>query len=192
MSVLQLNISLKQTAPLICREILIESNSTFLELHIAIQLAMGWRNDHLFNFRLEGIIIEVPTEESKYFDMILPEEGIEKLNASQTILSKYLSKPGQTIIYHYDFGDDWEHEVTVGKILLKDKGITYPVCIAGAMNCPPENSGGIYGFYQKLEILKDKKHPDHKEISEWLDKDYDPEYFDLEVANLRLLQIDSF
>ncbi len=190
--ILQLKIALKETKPVIWREILIESDSTFLELHMAIQLAMGWKNDHLFNFRLEGIIIEVPTEESKYFDAILPEEGVEKLDASKTVLSEYLNQPGQTIIYMYDFGDDWEHEVTVEKIVAKDKGITYPVCIAGSMNCPLENSGGVYGYYQKLEIIKDKQHLDYKEIREWLDKDYDPECFDLEVANIRLLEIDSY
>jgi hypothetical protein len=189
--ILQLKITLRETSPVIRREILMESNSTFLELHMAIQLAMGWRNDHLFNFRLEGIIIEVPTEESKYFDAILPEEE-EKLDASKTILSEYLNQLGQRIIYHYDFGDDWEHEVIVERILPKEKWITYPVCIDGEMNCPPENSGGTYGFYQKLEIIKDKQHPDYKEIREWLSKDYDVDYFDLESANKRLLKIDRY
>lgn len=189
--ILQLKITLKETSPVIWREILISNNSTFLELHMAIQLAMGWTNSHLFNFNSNELIIELPTEEGAYFDAILPED-VEKLNASKTILSEYLNQPGQTIIYMYDFGDDWEHEVTLEKILPKEKWIAYPACIDGEMNCPPENSGCTYDFYQKLEILKDKQHPDYKEIREWMDKNYDVEYFDLETVNIRLLQINSY
>ncbi len=152
---------------------------------------MGWTNSHLFNFNLDKLVIELPTEEGVYFDSILPED-VEKLDASKTIVSEYLNQLGQTINYHYDFGDDWEHEVTVEKILPKEKWITYPVCIDGEMNCPPENSGGIYGFYQKLKIVEDKKHHDYVVIREWLNKDYDVDYFDLEGANKRLLKIDSY
>ena len=152
---------------------------------------MGWTNGHLFNFSLDKLVIELPKKEGAYFDAILPED-LEKLDASKTILSEFLNQARQTIIYMYDFGDDWEHEITVDKILPKENWITYPVCIDGEMNCPPENSGGAYGFYQKLEILKDKQHPDYKEISEWLGKDYDAEYFDLEGANKRLLKIEGY
>ena len=54
------------------------------------------------------------------------------------------------------------------------------------MTCPPEDSGGLWGYYDKLEALADKRHPEHRGIKEWMGSDFDPEAFDLADVNARL------
>ena len=99
-----------------------------------------------------------------------------------------LNKPKQKIVYTYDFGDNWEHLITVEKIL--DKAEKAPVCIAGERNCPPEDSGGVWGYEDLLKIKKNKKHPDYKEyIEEWLGEGFDPEAFDIESVIRRLKRL---
>ena len=79
--------------------------------------------------------------------------------------------------YEYDFGDCWEHTVVLEKILAAESGETYPRCIAGKRACPPEDSGGIPGYEEKLEILKHPGSKYYKEIRDWMG-DFDPEHFD--------------
>ena len=88
------------------------------------------------------------------------------------------------ISYTYDFGDSWEHSLTVSDIRAGAPGTAYPRFIAGERDCPPEDCGGIPGFYEMLEARVDPEHPDHAEMAEWLDG-YDPEELDvfpIEVA----------
>ncbi len=83
-----------------------------------------------------------------------------------------------------DFGDSWEHSLTVSDIRAGAPGTAYPRFIAGERDCPPEDCGGIPGFYEMLEARVDPEHPDHAEMAEWLDG-YDPEELDvfpIEVA----------
>jgi hypothetical protein len=108
---------------------------------------------------------------------------------SKVKLDKKLTKINKKITYDYDFGDDWEHQILVEKFLPRDEQITYPICIAGKLNCPPEDCGGIYGFYALLEIVSDKEHPEHEEMSEYLEEDYDPKYFDKDEINKELLSL---
>lgn len=104
-----------------------------------------------------------------------------------TILNKFLIKEGITFNYLYDFGDNWDHSIFVEKILDKDESKTYPTCIEGARACPPEDSGGVYGYEEMLGIKKNKKHPRYKElIVGWLGKDFDPEKFSIEEVNKKL------
>ncbi|QTE21655.1 plasmid pRiA4b ORF-3 family protein [Polaribacter cellanae] len=112
---------------------------------------------------------------------------MEKKHRSSTfILGDFLKKIKQKITYTYDFGDSWKHEIIVEKFLKKDKEIEYPVCIKGKNNCPPEDCGGIWRFYNMMEIIKDKNNPERKEMLEWIGENYDPEYFNLEETNEQL------
>ncbi len=114
-------------------------------------------------------------------------------NILQLKITLLHSKPpiraaGQKFRYNYDFGDYWEHQIVVEKLLPRDPEIAYPTCIKGKGNCPPEDCGGIYGFYGLLEALADPKHPDHEDMREWVGEDYYPDHFDLAEINQRLAQ----
>lgn len=81
------------------------------------------------------------------------------------------------IDYLYDFGDCWEHGITITNIRPGEQGVSYPRYIGGEWNAPPEDCGGIPGFYALLEAVVDPNHPNHAEAKEWLDE-YDPKVID--------------
>ena len=94
-------------------------------------------------------------------------------------------------IYEYDFGDGWEHEVVVKTILSADPKKNRAVCLAGENACPPEDCGGIWGYYELLKAINNPKHEDHEEMLDWLGGQFDPGRFDLQKVNatLRALEI---
>ena len=89
----------------------------------------------------------------------------------------YLSAPGDHIVYEYDFGDSWTHDITLEAIEPRVKGQRYPQCIAGARACPPEDCGGVPGYASLLQALLDPEHPDYKTLSEWVPEGWGPELF---------------
>ena len=99
------------------------------------------------------------------------------IGASKVRLRDVL-KPRKTVIdYTYDFGDCWEHRLTVTDVRAGKPGVSYPRYIGGEWNGPPEDCGGIPGFYELLEAIADPAHPDHAHLKEWAG-DYDPVSFD--------------
>ena len=189
--ILQLKITLYETKPVIWRRLQVHQDMTFFELHIAIQIAMGWTNSHLFEFSVNKTTLCLPNEEGA-FDEEGDEEGFKTIDATHATLQQFLNKPNQKFSYLYDFGDCWEHTVEVEKIVAQETWFTYPMCMDGEMNCPPEDSGGVEGFYEKLKILEDKNHPEYKEVSTWLGKKYNPELFISEKANEELRKMDKW
>ena len=92
-------------------------------------------------------------------------------------MTRYLTEPGQVIQYLYDFGDNWMHEVIFEGILIKEKSIKYPICLAGERACPPEDCGSIPGYYNLLEVLSDPNHDEYDGTVSWLKghvKNYHP------------------
>jgi hypothetical protein len=101
--------------------------------------------------------------------------GTEPLNDARKVRLRDVLRPCRTTIdYLYDFGDRWEHRLTVTDIRPGDPELSYPRYIAGERNAPPEDCGGIPGFYETLDAAADPNHPNHAEATEWLD-DYDPD-----------------
>jgi hypothetical protein len=89
-------------------------------------------------------------------------------------------------LYRYDFGDNWEHEMVLEKVLSPADGVRYPVCLAGARACPPEDCGGVIGYERMLEALDDPGDDEHQEYLDWLGGEFDPDAFDLEAVNRAL------
>ena len=89
--------------------------------------------------------------------------------------------------YIYDFGDDWHHEVLVEQIGPGSAEVELPTCLAGANACPPEDCGGIPGYLDMLEVLKDPEHEEYEDTQDWIgDEAFDPAKFDAKKANARL------
>jgi len=174
----QIQIALKGSKPKIWRRVLVPSDTSLVDLHYIIQIAMGWENAHLHQFIKGRTYYAEKMEDDDFWDM-----G-NNVDYSDMKVSDLLKKEKDKMVYEYDFGDGWEHNVVLEKILPADKDMEYPVCIKGKMNCPPEDCGGIWGYYELLEILNDPKHPDHKQMFEWMgEEEFDPEYFDLKEVN---------
>lgn len=163
-NVYQFRIDLKDIRPPIWRRIQVPETYTFWDLHVAIQDAMGWKDYHMHEFQItdpsfgERIRIETPEWEKKIADWL----NIETSTAN----------------YIYDFGDFWEHKVKLEKIIPREKGVNYPICIKGKRACPPEDCGGVWGYEELLEIIKDPDHEEYEEMIEWVGEDFDPEHFD--------------
>ena len=92
-------------------------------------------------------------------------------------------------VYEYDFGDSWTHQIVVEKIVPSEGGQRYPVCIAGARACPPEDCGGIWGYHDFLEAIANPNHDEHESMTEWIGGSFDPEAFNLELINQRLREV---
>ncbi|MBI4980196.1 plasmid pRiA4b ORF-3 family protein [Candidatus Woesearchaeota archaeon] len=177
-NIMQLKITLRDSQPPIWRRIKIKDNISFHKLHEIFQVVMGWTNSHLYDFQVDGQRLSVP----KYFDWD------DKLMDSRKIRISTL-KPSQKFDYTYDFGDCWEHQIIVEKIEPNEMGLPHPVCIKGKLSCPPDDCGGIGGYYRLLHVRRNKNHPEYKElIKEWLGEDFDPNYFEIEEINKELME----
>jgi hypothetical protein len=164
-----IRIELVDTDPLIWREVEVPTSITLKALHDIIQAVMGWFDCHLWEFTVATRKYGLPMDE---------DWGTEpRFDASKVRLRDVLA-PGKTIIdYLYDFGDSWEHRLMISGVRQGDSALSYPRYIGGERNSPPEDCGGIPGFYELLDAIADPDHPNHADMVEWLD-DYDPETFD--------------
>ena len=178
----QLKITLRYSKPPIWRRVLVRADMPLDRLHHVIQIAMGWTNSHLHQFVLGRTYYGVPDPESDSF-------GPEMLNEKRHTVADLAPAPKKKFLYEYDFGDSWQHEVLVEKVLAPDATLKHPVCLAGANACPPEDCGGIPGYYDLLEAMADPQHERHEEMKEWLGGDWEASSFDVEETNLGLKRI---
>ncbi|WP_435017965.1 plasmid pRiA4b ORF-3 family protein [Tundrisphaera sp. TA3] len=170
----QLKITLKDVRPPIWRRVLVPDCS-LAGLHEVIQVAMGWGNCHLYDYEVGG---ERYTDPRSMADLDMEDAGKVKLG-------RVAPREKAKFRYTYDFGDHWQHEVLVEKILPQEPGKAYPVCIAGKRACPPEDCGGPWGYMEFAEAVRDPEHEQHDEVVEWRGE-FDPEAFDLDAVNERL------
>jgi hypothetical protein len=198
--ILQLRIELDNTEPKIWRSVQINDDLIIDALHPVIQIAMGWEFDHMYAFS-PGTVKKKKKNNDDYLAKLLSDILSGKALANNKLNSKKLDpfeedeeeafgalpitevflKKGSKIKYEYDFGDSWRHTITLEKIIEADKPLKKPLCIAGEMACPPEDIGGVWGYYEALEIVNDKKNPGYEDFS-WL-KGFKPDKFDLKKVN---------
>ena len=169
----QLKITLRDIQPPIWRRIQVASDVTLYQLHNLLQLVIGWSDSHLHQFAKGRTFYGTPDQE--FGDAVLPEKKIR--------LKDVLGRPRARMLYEYDFGDSWEHDVVLERVLEPDAETAYPVCLAGQRACPPEDCGGVPGYYYLLEALADRRHPEHEEFKEWTGGGFDAEEFSVETIN---------
>ena len=178
-----LRIELLDTDPLIWRQLEVSTSSTLKDLHTLIQAAMGWANQHLWEFRVGRQVYGQPMSGEAWGSPTI-------VNAGKVRLADLL-KPRKTVIdYTYDMGDSWEHRLTITDVRPVDPALVYPRYLGGERPAPPEDCGGVPGFYAALEARDDPNHPEHQDIVDWLDG-YDPEHFDELALKLAVGRIAS-
>lgn len=175
MGSIQFKIQLEGITPPIWRTFQVDASEAFFDLHEIIQIVMGWENAHLFEFHIKDRKIGLLPDDEQTWENHEKVEDSEAVSIEETQL-----KVGDTFTYIYDFGDSWEHTLTVEKMIDEDTPL--PLCLDGKRCCPPEDCGGVPGYLDFLVALKDPKHPDHAEIIDWIDE-FDAEEFDLEETN---------
>jgi len=181
----QLKIVLVGSNPPIWRRLQVPGNANLGWLHAVLQVAMGWTNSHLHHFL---------TSEARYTDPRSNEDmgfGEEPdRDENKSTLTQVAPDVGAEFGYEYDFGDSWEHEIIVEKILPPDPAAaTTALCLDGERACPPEDCGGIWGYADLLKILKNRKHPEYKNMKEWVSGSFDAEAFDPATINVWLRKL---
>ena len=169
----QFKITLSDIKPAIWRRIQVQ-DCTLDKLHEHIQTAMGWTNSHLHQFEIQG---------ERYGDPELLDDGFDEfdgVDSTQTMISDIVPKNAQRFVikYEYDFGDGWEHKVLFEVCPLVDKGKKSPICLEGERACPPEDVGGVGGYYDFLAAITDPKHEEHESLLEWCGGSFSPDEFD--------------
>ncbi|MEI7634825.1 MAG: plasmid pRiA4b ORF-3 family protein [bacterium] len=170
----QLKVTLHDSNPSIWRRLQIPGNVTLGKLHHAIQVLMDWKDYHLHLFDIDG---------QEYSDTRASD--LDTKDEDAYTLGELVTKPKTKFFYAYDFGDSWEMSVVLEKILPFDAGNEKIRCTGGRLAGPPEDCGGIMGFYGMLEALSD---PNADEVErdnylEWLGGKFDPEAFSVEDIN---------
>ncbi len=148
-----------------------------MKLHAILQEAFGWTYSHLHQFETR----------SKIYGPRLPGDdfgfGPPVLDERKYLLSDIAPAARASFRYVYDFGDNWVHRIRVKKVQPAQARKQYPACTAGARAAPPEDCGGVSGYENLLEALRDPGHEDRAELLEWVGGSYDPEAFDLEATD---------
>jgi hypothetical protein len=180
-SIYELKITLLDIEPRIWRHIQVPSAVQLCCLHDAFQVAMGWTDSHLHQFEKDGKIWGDPrNDEFGEFNII--DEG-------RTTLNKALKLEGDSMIYLYDFGDNWRQEVLLEKIVSVEGTTNRPVCLGGERRCPPEDVGGAYGYSEFLEAIFDPTHKDYDQFVRWAGGYFQAEEFDLKAVNEKLARL---
>ena len=175
----QLHVILNGSQPGIWRRLQVPGTATLGWFHAVLQVAIGWTNSHLHQF-----ICGEHTYADRQMQLDQFEGDPPVLDEDKFTLAGILKEPHQALVYDYDFGDSWEHIVTLEKVLPSDASTDRAaVCLGGARACPPEDCGGIGGYAELLKALKNKKHPEHKSMKEWLGRQVDSECFDVAKTN---------
>ena len=174
--VYRLRIQLLDVVPSVWRTLLVPGSIKLSKLHAVLLVTMGWQGGHLHEFLFKQGRFGMPDPD--YPDDELRDEG-------GFTLSKALG-PFASFTYLYDFGDGWEHMVTVEEILPPDTLLKAPRCVGGENACPPEDVGGPWGYGDFLRIMNNPAHKDHQNMLQWHGARFDPKTFNAEDITLSL------
>jgi hypothetical protein len=173
----QLKITLLETKPLVWRQFQVESRMALDQLHEVIQTVMGWESCYLHEYQLDKKRFGIPDDE-------FPDDNT--LNEQNYVISDLLKQEKTSLTYVYDFGDHWQHQLTLEKILPYTSECTLPYCLDGANACPPEGVGGTFAYADFIAAINDPSHESHEDFIQWIGDDFSPTRFDLSTINDRL------
>jgi len=176
----RLKITLMESKPSIWRRILVEEDVLLSDLHKIIQTTMGWTNSHLHHFIKDDAFYTERMPNDDFW------EEMNNVDYKGMRLNQLLPFVKNTVVYEYDFGDGWDHEVLLEKFIKVDESLKYPICIAGSMNCPPEDIGGIMGYCEMLKVLRNPNNEEYESYISWLGGEFDYKEFDIDKINKKL------
>lgn len=176
-------VDLDGAEPPIWRRLLLAGELTLDRLHVVLQAAMGWTDSHLHHFRIG------PDAQDHLVEPFLTDfaesEGEEGIHEREVRLDQVVAEPGHRLFYEYDFGDGWEHTITVESVDPVESDAPRARCVGGQRACPPEDVGGLPGYEEVLDALASSAPPDEwmSEKLAWLPPGFDPAAFELAEAD---------
>jgi hypothetical protein len=147
------------------RKILVPADLRFTYFHKLIQDIFDWNNYHLYDFTIynkatgERELRMVPFEEDLEFDT-------SAVLMKDHLLSDVFPENKQ-MVYTYDFGDNWKHEIELVQVIEEYEG-ELPYLLEAKGQTPPEDVGGVGGFIEFRKIILDKDNPNHEAAKEWV------------------------
>jgi hypothetical protein len=178
----QLRIELQHIEPRIWRTILVPDTLTLAKLDRVVQAAMGWTNSHLHDWHIERKRYGAPDPE-------WDNEG-DMLDERKFTVASVLADSVQEFDYQYDFGDGWEHRISVENRLAPQPDYnTWPLCISGANACPPEDVGGPPGYMDFVHAIRTPTHEEHQQMWLWNGGPFDPAAFSANDANRAIMRL---
>jgi len=176
--VYQIKVGLRGAKPPIWRRLEVPANISLARLHTVIQIAFGWDDSHLHVF------------ETPYGSFGDADPGLGHRSEAPVTLEQVAPAVNSKLRYTYDFGDDWDHDILVEKVLDHNESAAYPRCTGGRRAAPPDDCGGIWGYAELVEALSDPDDQEHQDRLEWLGLDaaagFDPDRFDAESVTRAL------
>ena len=136
----QLKITVKGSQPPIWRRVIVPQFITFDDLDAIIEELFGWTHSHLFEFYITKF-------GERFTGGTLGEE-----DDTDECIDAWIEE-GDTFVYTYDFGDNWEHSIKVEKIVAYQH--RYPTVLKYKGANMIEDCGGIWGY----EDCKDEAEP---------------------------------
>lgn len=173
---LQIKVTLRDVRPPVWRRLLVPSHMPLSKLHDVLQVAMGWYDCHLHLFRIRNECFAPPGDWEPV--------GHDSTNM---VLADLASAKGDRLIYEYDFGDGWTHDILVESVLPEPCEV--PRCLAGRRRCPPEDCGGPWGYENLLAALAGEDVEDSARLIEWVGGEFDPAEFDVERTDLAVQRL---
>lgn len=162
--VCQLKVTLRDTRPPIWRRLVVPADMKLTRLHRVLQIVMGWQDSHKHEFHVDG----------------------RRSAVRGARIGDVLTEMGSSLTYTYDLGDGWEHRIVMEKRLSGGVDAERPVCLDGQQACPPEDCGGVPGYYDLLEVLRSPEDERYEEMRECVGEDFDPQAFSVEAVNRQL------
>ena len=183
-----LKVTIKDTHPPIWRRVVVPAGISFSQLNLILNTAIGWSGYHLSSYEFKSYLVNIVDEPEEFFGGFGPYEDID---AANTCIDEFLDDEDiKSFTYTYDFGDNWTHTVQIEQ-RLEDYIGPCPMVIKYKGNTPWEDCGGVWGFYEYLEILKNPQHEEYYEINEWTGgkvPEYDVEQVNSELARIKLVK----
>jgi hypothetical protein len=165
--------------PRIWRVLHVRESMWLSRLHDSIQVAFDWFDyqTHVFSF-----------DDLRFGNPLKRDDHSVEDDRDITLADLDLEHR-QRFTYEYHFGEGWQLDIKVEKIIALEKGTAYPTCIEGERAGPPEDCGGLEAFHDMLACIKEPKTDLGREWLEWLGPDYDPAACDLEKINKALKKL---
>lgn len=191
----RVRVHLAYSNPEIWRLIEIDADLRLDQVHSALQTLFGWENSHLHTFEDHHPDTRWhpnQPEPRRWGSAFLREDDDEMLPEEQATLREVLTDTAP-LFYTYDLGDRWLHQLDLIEVLPKTPTDNTVTVIRGERRGPLEDSGGITGYEDLLQIITDPADELYDESVEWVTgmtgapaTVFDPAAFDEKVTNQAL------
>ena len=184
-----IRIELEESNPLIWRRVIMPAGATYRRLHDVIQNVTNFQSGypgggyHLYEFDLPKENRIVTDNEEAYM------EHQHYIKNKKYYEERLESLPANMLQFEKNHQERLKIEVRKPTGLkIDDYYFRYPTLLDGAETAPPEDVGGIHGFYGFLEIYRNPKHPEQRDMKAWADslyfKEYDPDWINERLKGL--------